>query len=426
MTYKTLKIYTVLLTLLLVLTVGITACVQFPTLGGTATTDENDPADNKAAYFTATTRSSLVPHKAKALYSAVDKGTLWGPIRDHLQLTAREENQPAVQKQIRWFVKNPAYLNDAVSRAAPYINYVYAQVVKRNLPSELVLLPIIESGYNPSASNASSGAAGMWQLMSDTARAYGVHQDRNFDGRRDLYSSTNAALNYLTYLKGFFGGDWLLAIAAYDTGEGNVQNAIRHNTQHDKNTHFWALPLALETRSYIPRLLALAAIVKNPAKYGVTLPPVSSKPYLELVKVDKNGMSLTRAAKLAGISLADLRQFNPGVKNSSAKLTQGQFALPIDSVALYERQLALSSDNKLVLKHGSKQASVQLVNNQRVAQTKANKKIASTSRVYLVKRGDTLVKIAKRYHTSVKTLQQWNQRATDRLKPGEKLTIMLS
>src|SRR5207249_4132149 len=111
----------------------------------------------------------------------------------------------------------------------------------------------------------------MWQLMSATAHAYGVHQDKGFDGRRDLSSSTNAALDYLTYLKSFFGGNWLLAIAAYNTGEGNVQNAIRHNTQRDKNTSFWALPLADETRSYIPRLLALAAIVKDPAKYGVTL-----------------------------------------------------------------------------------------------------------------------------------------------------------
>jgi membrane-bound lytic murein transglycosylase D len=340
MTYKTLKIYTLLLTLLLVFAVGITACVQFPPLGGKATTDENSPDKTTQ---TVSAGGSLAPRSAKALYSAVDKGTLWGPIRAHLQLTAGEENQPAVQEQIRWFVKNPAYLNDAVSRAAPYIGYVYAQVIKHNLPAELTFLPIIESNYNASATNASSKAAGMWQLMSSTARAYGVHQDRGFDGRRDLYSSTNAALNYLTYLKSFFGNDWLLAIAAYNTGEGNVQNAIRHNTQQGKSTHFWALPLAEETRAYVPRLLALAAIVKHPEKYGVTLPPVSAKPYLQLVDVSKTKMSLAHAAKLAGMNLSELKQFNPGVKNSSANLTQGQFALPIDRVALYKRQLAAIS-----------------------------------------------------------------------------------
>ncbi len=151
-----------------------------------------------------------------------------------------------------------------MSRATPYLYYVYNQVSQRHLPTELVLLPMIESGYDPSATNPASGAAGLWQLMSATARSYGVHEDKGFDGRRDLASSTNAALNYLTYLHGFFSGDWLLAIAAYDTGEGNVQNAIRRNTHQDKNTHFWALPLAPETRTYIPRLLALAAIIKDP------------------------------------------------------------------------------------------------------------------------------------------------------------------
>ncbi len=213
-----------------------------------------------------------------------------------------------------------------------------------------------------------------------------------------------------------------MAIAAYDTGEGNVQNAIRHNTQHDKNTHFWALPLALETRSYIPRLLALAAIIKNPAKYGVTLPPVSAKPYLELVDVDRTGMSLAHAAKLAGMNLSELKQFNPGVKNSSANLTQRQFALPVDRVAFYKKQLAaVSSDNRLALKQSSKQ-NVQLAS----TQSQAKDKKTGTQQIHLVKRGDTLAGIAKKYHVSIKDLQHWNKLATDRLKPGEKLTIMLS
>ncbi|MES2998294.1 MAG: transglycosylase SLT domain-containing protein [Pseudomonadota bacterium] len=424
MTYKMLKIYTLLLILLLALAVGITACVQFPPLEGTAA-DKNGSAAQTAMKSTG---SHLAPHSAQALYSAVDKGTLWGPIRAHLQLTAREEKQPAVQEQIHWLVKNPLYLNDAVSRAAPYMYYVYTQVTKRNLPTELVLLPIIESGYNPSATNSSSGAAGLWQLMSSTARGYGIHQGSSFDGRRDLYSSTNAALDYLTYLKSFFGGDWLLAIAAYDTGEGNVQNAIRHNTQHDRNTHFWALPLATETRTYIPRLLALAAIVKNPEKYGVTLPSISAKPYLELVDVGRTKMSLKHVASLSGINLSELKQLNPGVKNSSATLRQGQFALPIDRVSLYKKQLAaLSSDNnrRIALKQSHKQGSVQLVSNDSNAQNK-KKQVSTQSQIHLVKRGDTLVSIARYYHVSVKDIQDWNQLATDRLMPGEKLTIMLS
>ena len=432
MTYKMLKIYSLLLTVLLALAVGITACVQFPTSeeGGKGLSGSGNDTDSKT-YQTVmkSTGSSLAPQNAKALYSAVDKGTLWAPIRAHLQLSAREESQPQVQEQIRWFAKNPVYLKDAVNRAAPYIYYVYAQVRKRDLPTELVLLPIIESGYNPSATNSSSGAAGLWQLMTSTAKGYGVHQDRGFDGRRDICSSTNAALNYLTYLRSFFGGDWLLAIAAYDTGEGNVQNAIRHNTQQDKNTHFWALPLASETRSYIPRLLALAAIVKNPDKYGVSLPPVSAKPYLELV--DANSMSLTHVAKLAGMSVAELKELNPGVKSTSAAIKRGQLALPIDRVALYKQQLAMAStvqadDNRLALKQaGSKDKSpVQLVSSQ-TAPTLAKDK-PSSQQIHLVKSGDTLAGIAKHYHVSVKKIQAWNKLDSDFLKPGEKLKIMLS
>lgn len=440
MTYKMLKIYSLLLTALLILAVGITACVQFPTSeeGGMGLSGAGNDADSKTyqSVVMKSTGSSLAPQNAKALYSAVDKGTLWEPIRAHLQLSAREENQPQVQEQIRWFAKNPLYLKDAVNRAAPYIYYVYAQVRKRDLPTELVLLPIIESGYNPSATNSSSGAAGLWQLMTGTAKGYGVHQDRGFDGRRDISSSTNAALNYLTYLRSFFGGDWLLAIAAYDTGEGNVQNAIRHNTQQDKNTHFWALPLASETRSYIPRLLALAAIVKNPAKYGVSLPPVSAKPYLELV--DANSMSLTHVAKLAGMSVAKLKELNPGVKSSSSAIKRGQVAIPIDRVALYKQQLVTTSsstprvradDNRLALKQaGSKgHSSAQLVTNQTkpIPATLVKSKPGS-QQIHLVKSGDTLAGIAKHYHVSVKKIQAWNKLDSDFLKPGEKLKIMLS
>ena len=442
MTYKTLKIYTFLLSILLILTVAITACVQFPAsvegrgvMGLSGGDDNNDGLKTYQTVVMKSTGSSLAPSNAKALYSAVDKGTLWEPIRAHLQLlSAREENQPAVQAQIRWFAKNPVYLKDAVSRAAPYIYYVYTQVRKRDLPTELVLLPIIESGYNPSAINSSSGAAGLWQLMKGTAKGYGVHQDRGFDGRRDIYSSTNAALDYLTYLKSFFGGDWLLAIAAYDTGEGNVQNAIRQNTQHDKNIHFWALPLALETRSYIPRLLALAAIVKNPAKYGISLPTVSAKPYLELV--DASSMSLTRVAKLAGMSVTELKELNPGVKNSSAAIKRGQLALPIDRVALYKQQLAASSlsgykaagNQLLAVKQNSAQGkedrNIHLVSNQ--VEVSSAKSKPNSQQIHLVKSGDTLNGIAKHYHVSVKNIQAWNQLSSDRLKPGEKLKIMLS
>jgi len=186
------------------------------------------------------------------------------------------------------------------------------------------------------------------------------------------------------------------------------------------------LPLALETRSYIPRLLALAAIIKNPAKYGVSLPPVSAKPYLELV--DSKSMSLTKIAKLSSMSVKELKELNPGVKNSSAVIKQGQLALPIDRVALYKQQLAAAnastsyklantgSGRELAVKQG-KASHIQLV----------SKPVKENSeQIHLVKGGDTLEAIAKHYHVSVKQIQVWNQLSSDFLKPGEKLKIMLS
>ncbi len=422
------KIYTLLLSILLILAVGITACVQFPSSEGAAmgqggASNDADSNVHQTMFSKSVESSHLAPRNAKALYSALDKGTLWGPIRAHLQLSAREESQPQVQKQIRWLAKNPVYLKEAINQASPYIYYVYSQVRKRDLPTELVLLPIIESGYNPAATNSSSGAAGLWQLITSTARGYGVHQDRGFDGRRVIYSSTNAALNYLTYLKSFFGGDWLLAIAAYDTGEGNVQSAIRHNEARDRNTHFWALPLASETRSYIPRLLALAAIVKHPAKYGVDLPPVSAKPYLE--QIDVKGMSLTRVAKLAGMRVSELKELNPGVKNATASIKRTQLvALPIDRVASYKMQLAAATTSK----GKNSTSTVQLVSNQAARSRSATLEESkpNSQKIYLVKSGDTLSDIAKHYHVSVKDIEAWNKLDSDFLKPGEKLKIMLS
>ena len=144
---------------------------------------------------------------------------LWDTLREDFTLPHYEDS-PLVQEKIEWFMEHQDYLIHSVTRARPYLYYIYQQAKKRNLPAELVLLPIIESAYNPFALNASSGAAGLWQMMPDTASGYGIRQNWWYDGRRDAVASTKAALNHLSYLDSFFNGNWLLAVAAYDTGEG--------------------------------------------------------------------------------------------------------------------------------------------------------------------------------------------------------------
>ena len=265
---------------------------------------------------------------------------LWDALREEFSLSHYEDS-PAVQEKIEWFMNNQDYLLRSASRAAPYLYYIMQQVRKRHLPAELVLLPIIESGYNP-FSLSNMGAAGIWQLMPSTASGLGVKQDWWYDGRRDVIASTHAALNYLAYLQTFFAGRWLLAIAAYNTGEGNVLSAIKRNIRDGRDTDFWSLPVAQQTRDYVPSLLALATIISHPEQYPIYFPPVRNAPYLAQIDVGSQ-INLKYAATLAGISYKKLLQLNPGF-NQPATSTNGpsKLILPIENVEQFSENLTHS------------------------------------------------------------------------------------
>lgn len=334
-------------------------------------------------------------HKQKLaadIYRYQNADNMWDVLR-HEFILPHYEKSPQVQEQIEWFLHHQDFLLNTMSRAAPYLYFILQQTHKRHLPAELVLLPMIESGYNPFA-YSSMGAAGLWQMMPGTASGFGIKQDWWYDGRRDVVASTRAALDYLTYLGGFFEGNWLLAIAAYDTGEGNVLTAIKKNIRDGHNTDFWSLPLAQETRLYIPRLLALATIVSHPQDYPIEFPPVHNAPYLAQIDIGAQ-IDLTSAAELAGLSLKKLKQLNPGY-NQTATDPKGPFklVLPIEHVEQFAENLARSP-----LYQG--------VNWTR----------------YKVRSGDTLANIAKRFNTTKDSLRKANPKLADRLKPGKHLVI---
>jgi membrane-bound lytic murein transglycosylase D len=285
----------------------------------------------------------LYPERKQSLeediYRYRNADDIWDVLRGEFALE-HHESSPLVQAQIEWFMEHQDFLLNSAERAAPYLYYILQQCHKRHLPTEVVLLPIIESAFNPFAYSP-AGAAGIWQMMPDTATGYGIHQDWWYDGRRDVITSTKAALNYLSYLASFFDNNWLLAFAAYDTGEGNVSSAIRKNIRDGYNTDFWALPLAQETRDYVPRLLALATIIAHPERYPVYFPPVHNAPYLAQIDIGEQ-IDLKHAASLAGMTLKKLMQLNPGYSRlTTSPNGPHKLVLPIESVAQFSENLAM-------------------------------------------------------------------------------------
>lgn len=320
---------------------------------------------------------------------------MWSALRSGFELQ-HYDNTPQVQEQIAWFVHNQGYLYRTAYRAAPYMYYIYQQVQQRHLPTELVLLPILESAYNPFASS-NRGAAGLWQLERGTASAFGVKQDWWYDGRRDVLASTNAALDYLTYLQNFFGDNWYLALAAYDSGEGTVQEAMRRNIRDGYSTDFWSLPLPMETRSYVPRLLALASIIADPDKYNIHLPAISDSPYLGAVDIGSQ-IDLDEAAKLANISLDELKQLNPGyVHYTTDPHGPHKLLLPFDKIQMFQENLL------------------------NIAKTET-----TSWKHYRVHRGDTLESVAQEFNTSIDLLQQVNHLHSNRLLHVKTLLIPYS
>lgn len=306
---------------------------------------------------------------------------------------AHYENNAAVQSNIRWFMHNKNYIIKTTQRATPYLFFVLQQIKKRDLPSELVLVPMIESDYNP-YTYSSTGAAGIWQLMPDTASGFSIRQDSWYDGRRDVVASTSAALDYLSYLFDVFNGNALLALAAYNAGEGRVLSAIRHNLRAGKSTDFWSLPLPKETRLYVPRILALATIIAHPERYPVKLPMVHNAPYL--AQVDVGGqIELKRAASYAGLSFKRFKELNPAF-NHLVTHPNGphKLVLPIENVEQFMSHLASTSLSRHI-----------------------------DWATYKVKSRDSLVSIAKLFNTTPIVLQEINHLKSVHIKRGAKLIV---
>jgi membrane-bound lytic murein transglycosylase D len=320
---------------------------------------------------------------------------------------APDINGPTIDIEVTKYRANPSVIGAVVERASLYLPYVTRRLVENDLPPELALLPFIESAYNPRAISP-GGAAGLWQIQPGTGDVLGLKRDQWYDGRQDVARSTDAVISYFNRLHQHFDGDWLLALAAYNSGEGTVSKAIQRNLDQGKDTDFWALDLPEHTRSYVPRFLALARMFQDPEEYQLRLPHLDESGPLESVAVPRQ-ISLTHAAQLAEMDYDILKRLNTGLKRDvTPPQNPYEILLPLDAAQRFEAALVASPHTT---------APTQQVLSQ-LPETKA------PTANYRVRAGDTLWTIARRFKVSHETLMRWNKIDNPRrLRPGQYLKV---
>ncbi|MDY6919910.1 MAG: LysM peptidoglycan-binding domain-containing protein [Pseudomonadota bacterium] len=318
--------------------------------------------------------------------------TVWEVFRRNLLLDLAAKND-RIRIQRQWYLRHPEYLNRVIRRAEPYLYFILEESIKRGLPSELALLPVVESAYDPFA-YSHGRAAGIWQFIPGTGRAFGLHQTWWYEGRRDIVAATRAAMDYLESLNKQFDGDWMLALASYNSGAGTVRSAIRRNRQRGRPTDFWALDLPRETRAYVPKLIAISQIFATPEQYGVQLVDYPYQPFFAII--DTGGqLDLSLAADMAGISIEELYRLNPAF-NRWATDPNGPHRLlvPVDKAAAMDEALA------------------QLPPEQRVAWTR-----------YTIQPGDSILSIARNHKITPDLLKEVNHLRSNLIRAGKTLLI---
>ena len=271
---------------------------------------------------------------------ALDRGkiksghnSVWAHLRGDFRMS--EVNPELVRRHESKFVSSSAYFKRTIERSRPYMYHISNEVTKRNMPAEIALLPFIESAYVTKA-KSHVGASGLWQFMPATGRHYGLEQTPLYDGRHDIYAATDAALNYLQYLHGLFG-DWSLALAAYNWGEGNVGRAVNRARAQGLEPVYENLRMPNETRNYVPKLLAVRNIVNNPEYFGMSFADLDNKPFFKAVDIDQP-IDLSAAVRLANISQAEFDALNPAFKSPVyIPKTGRKLLLPATAIATFER-----------------------------------------------------------------------------------------
>ena len=361
------------------------SAVQIPNAANTACSNDVLYSEALSIHAFPPTNGSLIEaNGAAAGFRHTDEGAeersapryddLWDRVRAGFALP--EGKGHLVAKHMAWYLKHPAHLERTIERGRRYLYFIVGQLESRGMPTEIALLPIVESAYNPHAYSRMR-AAGMWQFIPGTGRRYGLEQNVWYDGRRDVLAATKAALDYLQFLHDMFD-DWELALAAYNWGEGAVQRAIAYNRVWHRSIAYGNLRMPNETRNYLPRLLAIKNLILKAKSFGLELPPIANRPYFTVVKSPGN-IEVLRAAQLANMAVDEFRSLNPGYNR--AVMLHGavhQIVLPVENVDQFRANLASNSDPLV------------------------------TWQLYRWKRGDNLQGVAARFGISVGRLREVN------------------
>jgi membrane-bound lytic murein transglycosylase D len=411
------------------------------------------------------------PNDPIAHMLGMEEVDVWGRIRKGFGIP--DLDNPLVSNQLQWYTSRPDYIDRTTTRASRYLFHVVQELEKRNMPTELALLPFIESAFNPEAYSTAK-AAGMWQFIPSTGRDFNLKQNMFKDERRDVLASTDAALTYLQRLYGMFG-DWQLALAAYNWGEGSVQRAINKNRAAGRPTDFNSLSplMPLETRNYVPKLQAVKNIIAAPDQYGITLPKVDNQPYFVTIGKTRD-IDIKVAAQLAELSLDEFKALNPqfnrpviiGSSNTQILLPQSNAEKFKANLAKWGRALSSWTAHKvtgarerietIASKFGTTPEVIREVNNipprmrlkagstvlvpksEQLAEKDITSEIADnamlaiepdvpdTRRIFVkVGKRDTLASIAQRNKVTVAQIKAWNNLRQDKVANGQTLRIQV-
>ncbi|MCK9504021.1 MAG: LysM peptidoglycan-binding domain-containing protein [Porticoccaceae bacterium] len=393
------------------------------------------------------------PKKRSSLDTEIDD--IWPIIENELAFSNNIPDRK-VSSQLAWLDSNQKYFDNTLKRANIYLPYVLDRVLDAGLPSEVALLPFIESAYNPFAESP-SGAAGLWQFIPATGNLYGLDQSQWYEGRKDIVQSTDAAIRYIQLLNESFEGDWLLTFAAYNGGPGTVKRAIEANERKGLKTDFWSLDLPQETRRYVPRLVALSKVITQPDKYEIDRMSIPVKPSFDIVKLDKP-IDLAKAAKIADMGGDDIYKLNPGYTRwATPPSGPYHLVLPADLSSDFLDRLASLPEkhwqpgsqyrvkagdtlSKIARAQGVSTKELAIINNLNsnsilkigqvlktpaaVNLTAAKPSFTTTTPLtrYRVQPGDSLWSIAKTHNIQPKDLLVWNNlNANAVIKPGQTL-----